>query len=244
MKTPFAGNSYRVTSPFGNRTLNGVAAMHNGIDLVSMGSWDIAAVSAGQVVVSQIVTDKANRAWEWGNYVCVYGDDKRFYYYCHMASRTVQTGQRVAVGDKLGVMGSTGYSFGAHLHFEVRESDGKTKLNPADILGIPNAVGVYTVDEFEKALNVLVGVGIINTPEYWRIHRNDIKYIDTLIINIANKVAINHKSSAKQHISSADAIVYLHKAGVMNTPEYWVMNIDKVQFLDLLIQRSALILGA
>jgi septal ring factor EnvC (AmiA/AmiB activator) len=43
-------------------------------------------------------------------------------------------GQRVNAGDLIGTMGSTGYSTGAHLHFEVRDSGGSL-VNPRSVLG-------------------------------------------------------------------------------------------------------------
>jgi hypothetical protein len=57
-----------------------------------------------------------------------------------MAERKVTTGQRVKAGDVLGIMGTTGYSTGDHLHFEVRTVGNKV-LDPAEYLGIPNEVG-------------------------------------------------------------------------------------------------------
>ena len=143
---PFDTLQVKLTSPYGSRTLNGKANFHAGYDLVGIGSRTVVAAVGGTVVVSRIITDKSNRTWEWGNYVCVRGDDGRQYYYCHLASRTVEKGARVKVGDKLGVMGNTGYSFGAHLHFEVREKDGRTTVNPEAVLGIPNRAGVYAAE--------------------------------------------------------------------------------------------------
>lgn len=139
--SPFKSGIFRVTSPFGNRPSMG--DYHWGIDLVDdAGGGAITAVEGGLVTQSRIVTDHGNLTWQWGNYVCVQSDDGIQHYYCHMASRAVRQGQSVKRGDLLGIMGNTGYSFGAHLHFEVRF--GSKKLNPADYLGFPNAVG--TVD--------------------------------------------------------------------------------------------------
>ena len=141
---------YKVTSPFGERVLNGVRENHKGIDVVSLGSKYVCAVVPGVVMVSQIVKDKTNRTWEWGNYVCVLGDDGMYYYYCHMAQRLVDVGKRVSVGDHLGVEGNTGYSFGNHCHFEVRNG-ANVSVNPAPYLGIENAIGVYGIDYREEA---------------------------------------------------------------------------------------------
>lgn len=136
---------FKVTSPFGPRVLNGVSENHKGIDVVGLTDKHICAVVSGVVAVSTIITDKSNKTWEWGNYVRVDGDDGRKYYYCHMSSRLVSAGKRVKVGDHLGIEGNTGYSFGSHCHFEVRDAAGNS-INPAPFLGIANAVGTYGTD--------------------------------------------------------------------------------------------------
>lgn len=61
-----------------------------------------------------------------GNMVKIKHDNGYYTRYLHFAYGTVkvQNGQRVSKGQELGYMGNTGYSFGGHLHFEVRnESD-------------------------------------------------------------------------------------------------------------------------
>lgn len=117
---------------------------HNGLDIVGDDSHDILCPVSGTVKSSTIITDKSNTTWEWGNYVRVDDAEGNRLYFCHMDSRAVKVGQTVKPGDKLGVIGNTGHSFGAHTHFEVRKADNKTRLNPAEYLGIPNAKGTYT----------------------------------------------------------------------------------------------------
>lgn len=184
MRTPFKSNKFNVTSAYGDRILNGAKQFHAGLDLVGIGSVQVCAVCAGKVVVSQIVNDKNNPTWEWGNYICVYGNDGKYYYYCHLASRNVLVGQYVTEGQILGIMGNTGYSFGAHLHLEIRDKDGATTISPADILGIDNKEGVYEQNELESDLNVLVKHGVVNTPEYWLNTAPKVQYLPELIHNM------------------------------------------------------------
>lgn len=141
---------FRVTSPFGNRTLNGVREYHRGIDVVGLTDKHICAVVSGVVGASAIVTDKNNRTWEWGNYVRIDGDDGRRYYYCHLFKRLVPAGKRVRAGDHIGIEGNTGYSFGSHCHFEVRDAEGSS-IDPSPFLGIPNAAGTYGIDYRSEA---------------------------------------------------------------------------------------------
>ena len=117
---------------------------HNGLDIVGDDSHDVLCPVAGTVRGSTMITDKNDSTWEWGNYVRVDDADGNRLFFCHLDSRAVKVGQKVNPGDKLGVMGNTGYSFGAHTHFEVRKSDGRTTLDPAAYLGIPNARGTYS----------------------------------------------------------------------------------------------------
>lgn len=190
MIIPFTTDRVRLTSAYGSRTVDGKTDFHAGYDLVGVGAHNVTAAAGGKVAVSRIVTDKANRTWEWGNYVCVHGDDGRYYYYCHLAARSVQKGEAVRAGDMLGVMGNTGYSFGAHLHFEVREADGKTTVNPEAILGIPNRAGLYTAkaSTLDADLAKLSAAKIITSPDYWKKTAPTVRYLPELLHNMAEAV--------------------------------------------------------
>jgi murein DD-endopeptidase MepM/ murein hydrolase activator NlpD len=126
----YKGN-YRISSPYGNRRLdNGDNRFHSGIDYVGIDSKEIIAPTNGKIISSQIITDKSNPTWEWGNYVKM--DDLNGYYlfFCHLSNRNVRAGQTVAKGQVIGTEGQTGYSFGSHLHFEVRRKRDGATINP------------------------------------------------------------------------------------------------------------------
>lgn len=126
----YKGN-YRISSPYGNRKLdNGDNRFHSGIDYVGIDSKEIIAPTNGKIISSQIITDKNNPTWEWGNYVKM--DDLNGYYlfFCHLSSRSVKVGQTVVKGQIIGLEGQTGYSLGSHLHFEVRRKSDNVSINP------------------------------------------------------------------------------------------------------------------
>lgn len=162
---------FRVTSLYGNRTLNGNTSPHNGIDLVALEDTTIYAPCDGVIGESTIVTNKSDRTWEWGNYVRLDTTDGHSIYMCHMASRTVSKGQRVKKGDKLGVMGYTGYcipsnSNGAHTHLEVRKYGSNAAINPSSYLGIPNIVGIYEANP-KVADNINIIYQVYSDNKWW-----------------------------------------------------------------------------
>jgi len=58
-------------------------------------------------------------------------DDKGNTYvtvYAHLSEFRIRVGDKVGQGDLIGLMGSTGYSTGSHLHYEVIVSG--VKVNP------------------------------------------------------------------------------------------------------------------
>ena len=142
---------FRVTSPYGLRTdpITGKAGCwHGGVDLAGADTV-VRAAEGGVVLRSRMASDdgSGDRTWEWGNYVSVGGDDGFVIYYCHLAERRVEAGQRVSPGQVLGVEGTTGRSTGIHLHFEVRDWNAQ-QLDPCAYLGIPNQAGyVWTPPE-------------------------------------------------------------------------------------------------
>ena len=143
MKSCFKGE-FRVTSPRGYRTLNGVKDYHGGMDLVALGSdKSVYAIADG------VIDDTPYEANGFGYYVRQTLEDGTRMYYGHLSkdSFAVKKGDKVKVGDKLGVMGSTGASTGAHTHIEWRVKGWtKESLDISEFTGIPNKKGVYKVE--------------------------------------------------------------------------------------------------
>ena len=74
---------YKITSPFGPRNLYGDTRPHKGIDCVGLTSKNVLAVCDATVVSSQIILDKTNATWEWGNYIKLDDGHGYFPHYCH-----------------------------------------------------------------------------------------------------------------------------------------------------------------
>lgn len=115
-------DTYKITSKFGKRTLNGKTSQHNGIDLVARAAGGgsrtdyITAHTAG--TVDGVGYDKSA-----GNFVRIKVADKVFMHYYHLKEKSkLKKGAAVKQGEIIGYMGSTGNSTGAHLHFGIKDN--------------------------------------------------------------------------------------------------------------------------
>lgn len=114
-------NNHIITSKYGERVLNGVKEFHPGVDYVGEAKL-VYAMEDGKVTTDKDNYDESKR-WNkdmpdsLGNVVIIQHGD---YYvrYCHLATNNVSVGDTVKRGDKIGVYGDVGYSFGAHLHVD------------------------------------------------------------------------------------------------------------------------------
>lgn len=118
-----------VSSSFGMRWM-GFWHNHTGIDLTggSFNNTPILATKEG--VVEGVYWDGSG----YGNYIIVNHGSGVHSLYAHANSFTKQTGEKVKQGELLGYAGSTGWSTGPHLHFEIRVNG--SVVNPAKY--IPN----------------------------------------------------------------------------------------------------------
>ena len=110
---------YTITSPFGYRThpTTGVYKLHTGVDIAGskISGKPILAANSGTVI-------KAGYNRGYGNYVVIDHGGGYSTLYGHASSLAVSAGQSVTRGDTIAYVGTTGYSTGYHLHFEIIEN--------------------------------------------------------------------------------------------------------------------------
>jgi murein DD-endopeptidase MepM/ murein hydrolase activator NlpD len=126
MTWPVPGQ-YRVTSNFGGRAdpITGAWSSHGGTDIAAPYASTIVSANDGVVIF-------AGWHYSYGNYVIVDHGGGIATLYGHCSKLLVGKGQAVSRGEKIALVGSTGYSTGNHLHFEVRINGVRTQ--PMDYL--------------------------------------------------------------------------------------------------------------
>lgn len=130
---PLPGAAF--TQPFGpselpgEPTMFGYAHFHTGIDLGVPEGTPIHAAESGQVVQAAGQTNGLGLLVGYGNLIRIQATSGRVDYYGHMVQFAVERGDVVQANQVIGYVGSTGYSTGPHLHFEVRVAG--TPIDPA-----------------------------------------------------------------------------------------------------------------
>lgn len=133
------GGTTSITQPYHINGQKGYNYDHWGIDLTGFnGSYNvlawITAHTPGTVVdLRTNCTGFENNSY--GNYVLLKHSNGMYTMYAHLAYGQVKVSlhQNVAKGQVLGYMDNTGHSFGGHLHWEVRQSNGY-KIDPQPYL--------------------------------------------------------------------------------------------------------------
>lgn len=120
---------YRISSGFGMRYHPILKRMrrHDGYDLAKPWGSPVYAAKSGVV---------AEAGWSegYGQLIVLRHTDGWTTRYGHLSKILVKVGQKVQRGTLIGKVGSTGISTGPHLHFEVRNKDGKA-VSPGSKIG-------------------------------------------------------------------------------------------------------------
>ncbi|MBE6637219.1 MAG: hypothetical protein E7618_05390 [Ruminococcaceae bacterium] len=102
-----------ISSPYGYRWLYGVREFHLGVDIPAYAGSNIYAANSGKV-------EKAVYNSSYGYYILINHGNTYSTLYAHCSKLLVKQGDKVERGQVIGLVGTTGNSYGNHLHFEVR----------------------------------------------------------------------------------------------------------------------------
>lgn len=110
---------FRLTQGYGKTGFSGnyKSGMHNGFDLAAPKGTTIMAAADGKVVGTGDLG-----VFAYGKWVTINHDNGLVTLYAHMSKISVSPGKTVKKGDKIGEVGSTGFSTGSHVHFTVYAS--------------------------------------------------------------------------------------------------------------------------
>ena len=119
-----------VTCAYGPRVhpINGNKSFHYGVDLAAGMSTEIYATKSG--TVTGATYGEAN-----GYYVTINHGDGYSSIYAHMTNYVVSAGDSVKQGQLIGYVGTTGWSTGPHLHFEILYNG--SNVNPMNYISLP-----------------------------------------------------------------------------------------------------------
>lgn len=118
----FPVSGYRISSNYGYRW----GSFHHGVDLACSKGTSIKAADGGTVIFA------GWKSSSYGYFVEIDHGDGITTRYAHCSSVDVEVGDKVAQGEHIAKVGSTGKSTGPHLHFEIR-FDGES-TNPLNYL--------------------------------------------------------------------------------------------------------------
>ncbi len=108
-------SGYRISTEYGLwRYVNGkYSERHSGVDMACALGTPVFAPQNGEVLFAGYLQLSGNTV------ILSHGGGVKSMFF-HMNSLNVQTGDTVSTGEKLGEVGTTGYSTGPHLHYEVK----------------------------------------------------------------------------------------------------------------------------
>ncbi len=107
---------------------------HGAIDIGNGGinGANIYAMKGGEVIIAKTTYTPG---YDYGMYVVIDHGNGYQSLYAHCSAIYVSVGQMVNKGDTIAAVGSTGWSTGPHLHFEIRK-DG-TRVDPLQYVAVP-----------------------------------------------------------------------------------------------------------
>ncbi|MGY6212122.1 peptidoglycan DD-metalloendopeptidase family protein [Cytobacillus firmus] len=125
-----------ITDTYGTRS-----GQHKGIDIAGDSGSPVYAADAG-------IVSRSYYSQTYGNVIFIKHSNQTETVYAHLNKRLSAEGDKVSLGQKIGLMGSTGDSSGVHLHFEIHaQAWTADKINAVD----PSVA--YGMGEVGQAVN-------------------------------------------------------------------------------------------
>ncbi|HEV2081089.1 MAG TPA: M23 family metallopeptidase [Brevundimonas sp.] len=120
---------FAINSRYGTRHLAGEAAAraHKGVDFAAPTGTGVFVAAEGTVLRT------GYQPTGFGRFVEVRHPNGMTSLYAHLSRVDVRSGQELYSGERVGLVGSTGYSTGPHLHFEMRRNG--EHVDPSRIMG-------------------------------------------------------------------------------------------------------------
>jgi murein DD-endopeptidase MepM/ murein hydrolase activator NlpD len=118
---PFGPTQFALEPPL---TYNGVfyPHFHTGLDIAAPLDTPLGAAADGVVILATSSVDSQGHLSGYGNYIAIRHSNGFVTLYGHLDRILVSVGQTVQQGQEIGLLGSTGWSTGPHVHFEIREN--------------------------------------------------------------------------------------------------------------------------
>jgi len=121
-----------------------VSTGHRAVDYAASAGTPIRAVGDGTIT-------KASWNGSYGNFISIRHNGTYSTNYAHLSRYAVKNGQKVKQGDVIGYVGSTGFSTGPHLHYEMVKNG--VKVNPlAEVLPPGKAILAENKDRFNEEI--------------------------------------------------------------------------------------------
>lgn len=126
---PFGPTAFSLEPPV---TYGGVfyPHFHTGLDIDAPFDTPVLAAAGGVVILATSSIDTAGHLAGYGNYVVIGHGGGFMTLYGHLDRLLVSPGQIVQQGQEIGLLGSTGWSTGPHVHFEIRKNGAYTDPYP------------------------------------------------------------------------------------------------------------------
>lgn len=196
-------NYTMVSSPFGYR--GGIfvpgAEFHKGVDLAAATGAPILATKSGKVLT-------AGWSNSFGNWIHLDHGNGVTSRYGHASSLLVSAGQTVSAGQKIATVGSTGWSTGPHLHFEIIING--TAQNPLNYVSDKDTVATTSPGQKSKP----------NNPQRtWESQKVDtLAYLGALANVQMSNVELNFEAVKTKDIGNIDVQLYIQNGNTVYEP--------------------------